>query len=144
MFRSCRKCGIEYPLNKDNFGHQPNGGYRYSCRRCIATNSSRHYYANPEATADRTASRASHNFTAAERSDISSKLLKRDGRKCFYCKKTLNSSFHIDHKVPVNRGGKSELVNYVLACMQCNQEKHAKTIDEYRHWLLERGEKANF
>jgi hypothetical protein len=36
------------------------------------------------------------------------------------------------------------MANYVLACMQCNQEKHAKTIDEYRRWLLERSEEANF
>jgi 5-methylcytosine-specific restriction endonuclease McrA len=106
--------------------------------------SSRHYFENPWATADRTASRASHNFTVSEHNGISSKLLKRDGRKCFYCKKRLGSSFHIDHKVPVNRGGRSEMANYVLACMQCNQEKHAKTIGEYRRWLLKRGEKVNF
>jgi 5-methylcytosine-specific restriction endonuclease McrA len=36
------------------------------------------------------------------------------------------------------------MANYVLACMQCNQEKHAKTIGEYRRWLLKRGEKVNF
>jgi 5-methylcytosine-specific restriction endonuclease McrA len=110
----------------------------------MARNSSRHHFENPWATADRTASRASHNFTAAERDSISFTLMKRDGHGCFYCKKALSSSFHIDHKVPVNRGGESELGNYVLACMQCNQEKHAKTIDEYRRWLLKGGEKANF
>src|SRR5436305_8626167 len=115
MFRICRKCGIEYPLNKDNFGHQPNGSYRYTCRACIRANSSRHYFKNPWATADRTASRGSHNFTAADRHEISLTLMKRDGRKCFYCKETLSRSFHIDHKVPVNRGGQSEIANYVLA-----------------------------
>src|SRR4051794_36162379 len=123
MLRSCRKCGIRYPLNKDNFGHQPNGGYRYTCRACMRAYSSRHYSENPWATADRTATRASHNFTAGERDAIALKLIKRDGRACFYCKKTLKNSFHVDHKVPVNRGGQSEMSNYVLACMQCNQEK---------------------
>ena len=44
----------------------------------------------------------------------------------------------------MTRGGIHTLDNFVLACMQCNQEKHNKTVDEYRTWLRSRGEKINF
>ena len=34
--------------------------------------------------------------------------------------------------------------NFALACLQCNQEKHSKTLEEYRAWLRDRGEAVLF
>ena len=141
--RRCRKCGNLYPLNKDNFGHQPNGSYRYTCRACVRKNVRRHYWQDPQRSIDRTLARQTSNFNASERATYLSRLSRRDGWGCFYCKKP-SDDYHIDHKVPVNRGGEHNLDNFVMACMQCNQEKHSKTIDEYREWLRARGEDMNF
>jgi 5-methylcytosine-specific restriction endonuclease McrA len=143
MLRTCRKCGTEYPLNKDNFGHQPNGNYRYTCRKCVRAAVSWHYYQNPEQTKERTELRRHTTFTATEKRRYELRLAKRDGWGCFYCKK-FPDDYHIDHKQPPNRGGSHSMENWVLACMQCNQEKHNKTVDEYRAWLRERGEEVNF
>lgn len=58
-------------------------------------------------------------------------LLERFNRTCYYCNKRSESyvkgpdgeSWHIDHIVPVARGGGSEETNLVLACCCCNSSK---------------------
>jgi 5-methylcytosine-specific restriction endonuclease McrA len=143
--RTCRKCGEQYPLTKEFFGHQPNGSYRYTCRECVRRNVRRHYWQDPYRSIERTEMRRSAMFTQAERRSIGWQLSERDGGFfCFYCKGALDESYHIDHKIPYARGGRHQLDNFVLACLQCNQEKHSKTLEEYREWLRSRGEAVLF
>jgi 5-methylcytosine-specific restriction endonuclease McrA len=47
---------------------------------------------------------------------------------CFYCG---GSSAHIDHVVPVARGGSHSIGNLVGACQKCNQSKGSKFITEW-------------
>jgi len=67
------------------------------------------------------------------------KLFEKQDGKCFYCRKLLFSSFdrvyHIDHKVPLSRGGENDISNIALACAHCNLTKHNKTADEFIHKL---------
>jgi 5-methylcytosine-specific restriction endonuclease McrA len=143
--RTCRKCGEQYPLTKEFFGHQPNGSYRYTCRKCVRENVRRHYWDDPYRSIERTEMRRSAMFTQSERRSIGSQLIERDGGFfCFYCKAPLDGSYHIDHKTPYARGGAHHLDNFALACLQCNQEKHSKTLEEYRAWLRDRGEAVLF
>lgn len=46
---------------------------------------------------------------------------------CAYCETTLFGEFHIDHIVPLSRGGLDEVDNYAITCPTCNLQKHAKT-----------------
>lgn len=49
---------------------------------------------------------------------------------CEYCRssdKVSNASFHCDHILPRNAGGKTELANLAWACPWCNTHKHTKT-----------------
>jgi 5-methylcytosine-specific restriction endonuclease McrA len=46
--------------------------------------------------------------------------------ECFYCEATLGDRFHVDHFVPLARGGSNDPLNLVLACQTCNQRKHAR------------------
>lgn len=55
----------------------------------------------------------------------------RDGRVCAYCGGT-EDPFHIDHIIPVSRGGGSGLDNLAVACIACNLSKGSKTPDEWR------------
>lgn len=143
--RKCRKCGEVFPLNKEHFGHQPNGTYRYTCRSCVRKNVKRHYDDDPYTASQRAMWRAASGWSQSERETIKRALVQRDGEfRCFYCKKSLGWEYHIDHMLPVSMGGKNKMENYALACAQCNQEKHNKTIDQYRQWLRERGEAVNF
>ena len=56
--------------------------------------------------------------------------------RCFYCNtpffdNTLNSKYHIDHKIPLSRGGSNDISNIVFACAKCNLSKSTKTAEEF-------------
>jgi 5-methylcytosine-specific restriction endonuclease McrA len=59
----------------------------------------------------------------------------QDGR-CFYCREPINlfdrSSFHLEHVIPLSRGGLHCVSNVVLACPPCNLSKKNKTIEEWK------------
>ena len=54
-------------------------------------------------------------------------VLRRDGFRCAYCGRGEGEGvkLHIDHLVPVARGGLTELENLVTACATCNIGKSA-------------------
>ena len=51
--------------------------------------------------------------------------------RCAYCQCGLGQSFHIDHKIPLSRGGTNSKENLCCACFSCNRRKHAKTAEEF-------------
>jgi 5-methylcytosine-specific restriction endonuclease McrA len=137
--RQCRYCGKTYELTKDNFGHNPQGGFRWKCRSCVRDYVRGYNATNWLRAQERTEIRRDTTFTQSERREYGGKIANRDGGNvCFYCKEPLTFDFHIDHKIPIAKGGTHSLDNLVLACMPCNQEKHAKDIDEYREWRRSR------
>jgi len=52
-------------------------------------------------------------------------VLKRDRRSCRYCRAT-ERKLHIDHVVPVAKGGRTTVPNLVAACQRCNLRKGTK------------------
>lgn len=64
---------------------------------------------------------------------LTAEVVARDGPQCHYCgvltvQRTAiatdpNLDRTVDHKVPVDRGGKDEFDNLVLACRACNSAK---------------------
>ncbi len=38
---------------------------------------------------------------------------------------------HLEHKIPLCRGGSNEYENLAVACQHCNNKKHTKTTEEY-------------
>lgn len=56
-------------------------------------------------------------------------ILSRDGFRCRYCGTSAETSaLHIDHVVPVSRGGKNDASNLVAACADCNLGKAASIL----------------
>jgi hypothetical protein len=51
--------------------------------------------------------------------------------RCAYCDKALGAKFHLDHKVPVSRGGTNVLTNLCCACASCNLRKCDQTAEEF-------------
>lgn len=60
-------------------------------------------------------------------------VLKRDGFKCRYCGNSAQESvLHVDHVVPVAKGGPTVPENLVAACRDCNGGKSSVGLDETR------------
>lgn len=63
--------------------------------------------------------------------DISAQYARQRG-KCFWrdvneeCAVSLRDGYHIDHVVPLSKGGSNGPENLVLACPTCNLQKNAK------------------
>jgi hypothetical protein len=60
-------------------------------------------------------------------------ILKRDGFACVYCGKTpMQSILHVDHVVPVSKGGGDDPENLVTSCQECNGGKSNIPLNESR------------
>ena len=83
--------------------------------------------ANPEATRSRGRNYRAR-FKGAEGShtgdNIKTLFIKQRGR-CIYCNVKLGSSYHVDHIVPLARGGSNWPSNLQLTCDKCNNRKRA-------------------
>ena len=53
------------------------------------------------------------------------------GGLCAYCETPLFGSFQVEHMIPIARGGRNDWSNIAIACKDCNQSKHAKTVEEF-------------
>ena len=69
---------------------------------------------------------AGPSFTAGEWTA----LVAAHGGHCAYCGKA--RPLHADHRLPLERGGKSDIANILPACAPCNLRKHLMTEEEFR------------
>jgi len=71
-------------------------------------------------------------FTRAE-------IIRRDGRRCYLCKRDAltDAEIHIDHRVPIARGGAHTRANVAVACADCNTRK--STLTDSEEFLASRG-----
>ena len=64
---------------------------------------------------------------------ISGIVVARDRGKCAYCHKDISMELlakpHIDHIIPLSRGGCNDLVNVQLCCETCNLSKGSRELD---------------
>lgn len=74
-----------------------------------------------------------HGFSKAYQitADAISEVIKKYNGKCAYCGKECLGRYHIDHKIPVSRGGGNEIENLALSCPHCNLVKYTKTDIEF-------------
>ena len=48
--------------------------------------------------------------------------------KCAICKSDISTSYHVDHIIPISKGGSNWPKNIQALCPPCNLSKHAKVI----------------
>jgi 5-methylcytosine-specific restriction endonuclease McrA len=97
---------------------------------------SRWLQANPEsrkAITDRYRAKRADAVGTYSAADVK-RVLKEQGRQCFYCSAKL-TLYHVDHFIPLSRGGTNWPDNIVASCGPCNVEKNAKMPWE---WMPER------
>lgn len=59
-------------------------------------------------------------------------LYERDGGKCYLCEQDVTlEAMHLDHVLPLSRGGSHTADNLRVACGRCNTSKGSLTLSEY-------------
>lgn len=59
--------------------------------------------------------------------------------ECYYCDEAISypdrESYHIEHRIPIYWGGKSEYPNLCLACPSCNRTKATDQLIRNKNYL---------
>lgn len=85
-----------------------------------------------------------HNYQASRRNaegqfseeNILALFEKQQG-KCAYCGMELDETYHVDHVIPLSRGGSNLPDNLALACQFCNCSKGNRLISEWNPILAD-------
>ena len=141
--KKCSICKIFLPLI--NFGKKKQmlSGYRSSCKICRKnseqegnksyrkTDKGKIISANCQAKR-RDYKLNSNNNSITTKSLIELKL--KQNNKCNYCKcelqNNIKNAVHLDHVIPLSKGGKHILENVVWSCQKCNLVKGSSMMDK--------------
>lgn len=63
-------------------------------------------------------------------------LLKSQKGKCWWCSKSVGDRYHVDHRIPLTRGGSDAPENLCITCPECNIRKQNKLPQEWNGRLL--------
>jgi 5-methylcytosine-specific restriction endonuclease McrA len=67
--------------------------------------------------------------------DIEAIYASQKGR-CYWCQERVGKDYHVDHRIPMSRGGTNNPDNIVIACPHCNQSKKDKLPHEWAGQLF--------
>lgn len=56
--------------------------------------------------------------------------------KCWHCGKKVGDTYHVDHLIPLYKGGSNDARNIVISCPTCNSSKGAKMPHEWNGRLF--------
>lgn len=157
-YKICCRCEETQPATTEFFGRDITSpdGFKYACKKCLKTYRVEHadyavaYYAAADKEAYRERARqwrANHSeelraITARRRArkrnaegshtadDIERQYAAQKG-KCYYCGVKVGMSYHVDHAIPLSRGGSDGPENIVIACPSCNTKKRDKMPHEW-------------
>lgn len=62
-------------------------------------------------------------------------LYEQQNGHCWYCQAELGDNYHVDHFIPLSKGGTNDIGNIRLACPSCNQRKSNKLPWEFGRLL---------
>lgn len=68
--------------------------------------------------------------------DDIARIIASQKSKCYYCGCLCVNEYHVDHIVPISRGGLNTADNLAIACKTCNLKKQSKLPHEFGYRLL--------
>ncbi len=69
------------------------------------------------------------NMTCPLTKELQSLLTKQDN-KCYLCNTDISNAKHLDHWIPLSKGGRHSIDNVIWLCPTCNLQKSAKVPNE--------------
>ena len=153
----CTKCHIEKPATVEYFSpdKKHSDGLRSECKECKNQRQNerrandpeyrerekqqkKERYANDPEYRERVKA-IQHKRRAVEgeytTADVELQYRSQRG-KCWHCGEALNNTFHIDHLIPLDKGGTNWPNNIVCSCKNCNLSKGAKMTYEWNGRLF--------
>jgi len=93
----------------------------------------RYALAHPDASRAACANRRSRirNATGTHTKEDISKQYRAQKGKCYYCGREVGKNYHVDHIIPLSRGGTNDPSNLVIACPECNVRKGGRMPHEW-------------
>lgn len=138
----CKRCHLERhrQYHQENREHLINVAslYQRENREYVRTRKRLYYRANPEKAREldhRRRARKRNAEGSFTKEDVQL-MLRQQKNKCWYCQKKLNGKYHIDHRIPLSRGGSNNPSNLVLTCPKCNLSKNDRLPHEWGDRLL--------
>lgn len=125
----CRDCCAEYHRNwqdahpgyataQSNKWREENPeAFRAHQYKWFVANSTRQAVARRRHRAQKYGATGDHSFN-----DVLLQYQAQQG-KCYYCEINVGDDYHVDHVVPLTRGGSNGPENIVIACPSCNCSK---------------------
>lgn len=107
--------------------------YEQSHKELRAAMNKRYRDANPDVRRAEKARRRARELNACghfSAADVQAQHNRQDG-KCYYCGVDAGESYHVDHVVPLSRGGGNGPGNIVISCPTCNKSKSNKLPQEW-------------
>lgn len=132
--RECARCLTLYPRAAEGFNRLGERYWYPVCRSCCRAE----YSANPELYRGYSRTRRARKRGASGShtpKDVARIYAMQRGR-CYWCDVALGPEWHVDHRMPLARGGGNGADNIVIACIPCNLRKHDKTPEEFAGVLL--------
>ena len=168
LVKVCTKCGSSLPFDNFNKDKSNPDGLSYWCRACVKEKYQRWYARNKNQERARSKTQRSQNpdkhleyvkrWQARNPDKVKLQRHKRRvrskatpghcspeqwrsrlayyGYKCLYCSDRNN--LHIDHRVPLSRGGTNWPANLAPVCASCNRRKYNLTEGEFKKKLCEK------
>ncbi len=147
--KKCSHCGVTKHETDFNKRTASKDGLAFMCRACSNFYSKNYQEKYPEKHTKRqleylkrnplVGRMTTHNHRirlkaagGKSTADDIKELYEKQQGKCAYCEKPLQK-YHIDHIIPVSKGGNGFKENLCLACPPCNQRKAARLLED---WLL--------
>ncbi|MFJ4701941.1 HNH endonuclease [Streptomyces sp. NPDC088768] len=129
--KTCRLCGRDKPASDFLAGKakRPSSACA-QCRGARAAQHRRRYFASlsPDERHTRTQRKRAADYGVAHVPYSRTEVLARWSHSCCYCG---GWATHLDHVIPLSRGGADVESNMVPACERCNLSKGAKSLAEW-------------
>ena len=106
--------------------------YRQAHRAEIAAYDRAWARTHPDKKADNRALRRAKQQNATVEKVSRATVYERDNGRCHICEKKVGRGWHLDHIVPLARGGEHSYRNVAVSCPGCNMAKHVKSGGQLR------------
>jgi 5-methylcytosine-specific restriction endonuclease McrA len=132
----CSKCN--HLLPESEFYRKDSTRLHSDCKKCYPERMKEYRHKYPEKARARVMARIArkHNNGGTHTGEDIQRQLQTQRGLCWWCGKPVNNRFHVDHRVPLAKGGHNGPGNIVISCPKCNQAKSAHMPWEFNGRLL--------